>query len=190
MNLLQKRISATVHSFFFVVVLLSLGFKFCSWPAALLCSASCVAVQILTFACSLKRDFIFFAISCVGGVVLAISHFQAEASFVPDIALIVSLLLVFAVRLVLENRFSRPVWMLAFIFLPASLLVVRFYGFGISFFQQIWLLASVCCTVATGLMGLIPFGKARMTTEYWVSSAVIACLAAFLIAAVFEVLGS
>lgn len=184
MNLLQKRIAATIHSFFFVAVLLSLGFKFCSWPYALLCSASCLAVQILTFACSPRRNFIFFAISCVGGVVLAISHFQAESSFVPDIALIVSLLLVLVVRFVFENRFPRPVWMLAFVFPPSSLLAVKFYGSGISPYQQCWFIAAICCVVATGLMGLIPFGKARMTTEYWVSSAVIACLAAFLAAAI------
>lgn len=180
MNLLQKRISAITLFVFFVVVLLSQGFRFCSWSSAFLCAASCLAIQILTFACSLKRDFIFRAISCVGGVVLAISHFQGESSFVPDIALIVSLLLVFVVRLVFENRFSRPVWMLALVLVPLSLLA----GTGISFFQQSWFIAAISCTVATGLMGLIPFGKSRMTTEYWASSAVIACLAAFLAAAI------
>lgn len=184
MSLLQKRIAAFIHFFFFLAVLLLVGFRFSLWPAAFLCSVFCIAVQSLTFACSPKRDFIFFAISCVGGVALAISHFQGEFSFLPDLCLTVSLVLVYVVRLISEPRSSGPVWMLAFVLVPLSLLFIGLPNTGISVFQLSWDIAAVCCSVAFGLMGLIPFGKARMTTEYWVSSAVIACLAAFLAAAV------
>lgn len=184
MNLPQKRVAVSIYSFFFLAIFVAEGIRFSSWPAALLCSAAFLIVQALTYACSPKRDFISFALSCVGGVMLAISHFQGSFVFVPDLALAFSLALVLAVKTVFTLRSSSPVWSLAFLLVVASAVCTSCFGPDMPSFQRSWFIAAASCSIVADLMGFIPFGKARMTTEYWVSSAVIACLAAFLAAAV------
>lgn len=185
MNSLQKRISVSIYSVFFLAIFVAMGIRFSSWPAALLCSAAFLIVQALTYACSPKKDFISFAVSCVGGVMLAISHFRGSFDFVPDLALAFALALVLAVKTVFTLKSSSAVWSLAFLLVVASAVCTSCFGPDIPSFQRAWFIAAVSCSIAADMMGFIPFGKARMTTEYWISSAVIACLAAFLAAAMF-----